>query len=727
MAKRRIKSGPRRRRIDDLAARDEEFLTEVAGESESEWAEEGEGAKQESHEDARTFGESGKAWMVVELSEDNQQATLKALSFGGEKIKGQEVVDAIRDQYQIRHGFDKEAIKEAIAKARKDDVARGAFVIAKGTPGVAGEDGVISLKFMPESEGQGNIGYQALKDSLSREELDAVLESELPSALVAPGELLAVVTDPTEGEPQKDVLGNAVTQPGAEADLKAGENVEATADGFVAKAYGYTCLLDSRISVLSPIWVSGDLQRAHFIHFPQVRAEVQAQSHWLLQALQLKGVTSGIDEVAIEKLCEEAPAATEKCSVLVAGGKAPVDGQDTYVKYRFEAEQRVGKILPDGSIDFKDRNTASGVFADQLLGEMIPATKGEPGTNLQGEEVAARDGEEKTFTAGQNVRTQTEKDVVQFYSEIEGAINIAGETIEVQPIYSVSGDVDFESGNVDLPMNVEIAGSVRSGFTVKSGGSVVIGGIVENGANIHAEGDVIAANGILGHDTKVVALGSVETKFIQNSTVMAVENVTVGAYIMNATVRAGGEVKVEEGGGGRGGSIIGGEVIASKRIQAKLIGSADTDRTVVGVGPNAEQLKRQRELHQLMRIADAQIPDLVKRLGIPKADIDHIEALLERTPEKRREEIEEPAAKLKALVHSRELAHNSQEELAEQIASCVSKGRISASETVYEDVQVQFGSDTIRIGNAVKGVEFRLGAEGIRWRPLDSSEAGGVP
>ena len=411
-------------------------------------------------------------------------------------------------------------------------------------------------------------------------------------------------------------------------------------------------------------------------------------------------------------------------SILIAKGRAVVDGKDAHIKYSFDPEKRAGKILPDGAIDFKERNATIGISAEQSLGEVISASEGVPGLNVKGEEVPAKDAEEKTFTAGQNVKTVSETNAVNFVAEIDGAVNISGETIEVLPIFNVSGDVDYESGNIDLPMNVEIGGTVRSGFTVKSGGSVVIGGAIENGADIHAKGDVVAAQGIFGEETKVVALGNVEAKFIQNSTVMAHGNVTVGTYILNAIVRSGGEMIVEEGSGSRGGSIIGGDVIASKSIQAKLLGSADTDRTLVGIGPNPEQLEQQSKLQRQIREADREVPGLVRRLGLTKADVGEIEALLERVAEKRREEIEEPASKLKDLILLRDQAVVEQEELDKSIAASIAEGVVTTADTAYEDVYVQFGSETSRVSSDMKAVEFRFGKNGIRMRPLETSSEG---
>ena len=738
MAKRSTRGGSRpvRRRVDDTISLDEAYLEEMSGEA----AEGGEGEDEGKEggdkdrdgeregdvapEGAHKFGDSGKAWMTVEIPEDNQQATVTALSFGGEELKPQVVVDVLREHYKIHHGFNKDALKEVIKKAQDEPVARGAFVVAQATAPEPGEDGKVVLKFLPDAGEAASITYRAMKDALAKEELETVLESEILSALVAPEELLAVVEDPTDGEAGKDVFGNATTEPGEKAKLRAGENVEATEDGIVSKAFGYVCLIDDEISVLPPIWVSPDFESAHFVHFPQVRAVKAPEPEWMVESLHLKGVSSGIEDVVVVTLSEKLPAATEKCSILIAKGVAPTDGVDTHVKYSFDAEKRAGKVLPDGTIDFKERNVAIGVSAEQFLGEVIPATEGAPGLNVKGEEIPAKDGEEKTFTAGQNVKSQSEANTTKFVSEIDGAVNISGETIEVLPIFNVSGDVDYESGNIDVPMNVEIAGSVRGGFVVKSGGSVVIGGAIENGADVHAKGDVIAAQGIFGEETKVVALGNVEAKFIQNSTVMAHENVTVGAFILNAIVRSGGEVSVEEGSGSRGGSIIGGEVIASKRIKAKYLGSADTDRTLVGIGPNAEQLEQQNKLSRLIQETDSQIPDLVRRLGLVKADIAEVDALLERAPDRRRQEIQEPADKLKELIRSREDAVSEQEELEQQITAAVSEGVVATADTVFQDVYMQFGSETSRVSADMKEVEFRLGKDGIRMRPLETTSEG---
>ena len=153
MARRRTRGGSRpvRRRVDDTVAIDEEYLKEMSGTEEGD-DDEGNEGEAGPEEGAHTFGESGKAWMTVEIAEDNLQATVTALSFGGEKLKPQVVDDVLREHYQVHHGLKKDALKEVIKKAQEESVARGAFVVAQGEPAKKGEDGNLVVKFLPESE-----------------------------------------------------------------------------------------------------------------------------------------------------------------------------------------------------------------------------------------------------------------------------------------------------------------------------------------------------------------------------------------------------------------------------------------------------------------------------------------------------------------------------------------------------------------------------------------------
>ena len=94
-------------------------------------------------------------------------------------------------------------------------------------------------------------------------------------------------------------------------------------------------------------------------------------------------------------------------AVLVARGTEPNPGTDAHLNFGVDIEARHGTVLKDGSIDFRQRNTAAGVKAGDLIVEREPFTPGQAGRTVTGEPVPAEDGEDgedRSLVPGQNVR-----------------------------------------------------------------------------------------------------------------------------------------------------------------------------------------------------------------------------------------------------------------------------------------------------------------------------------
>ncbi|MBQ38095.1 MAG: hypothetical protein CME04_17060 [Gemmatimonadaceae bacterium] len=514
--------------------------------------------------------------------------------------------------FELQGHFDGKVLRQLIKQAEADAV-RGSFPIAHGTPAEPGEDGRVELECI---EGHLDTLAPALATDfvaiLARTDLDEVVGAEVSGVTVTPGQIIARVIPPTEGTPGKDLLGQPLTDPGEAVVIEAGGHTRLEGDHVESEVFGYLHRVGDCFTVVPPVWVGEESTKAYFIHFPELLRHESYEPEWVSGALDAAGVTHGIDGEAIDSMCADWPAATEARAVLLASGIDPKDGEDTHVDFDFDPSKRAGAVRPDGSIDYRERNANIGVAAGQLIGKIVPATQGKPGSDVVGTESPAKDGEDKQIGAGENVTAKSEDGTTVFYSDIDGAISVTGDTIEVQPVYTISGDVDYETGNIDLPMNVEIGGSVKSEFKVKSGGSVTIGGVLEPGCEVTAAGDVVIANGVFGDTTRVTSSGNVETKMVQNSTVTAHGDLTVGSYIYNAIVRAGGTVTVEEGGGDRAGSIFGGEVMAGKQVVAKRIGSEETAHT------GADLLRNLRFL--VARNEDVHVKPLVDRCQASQGD-----------------------------------------------------------------------------------------------------------
>ena len=433
--------------------------------------------------------------------------------------------------------------------------------------------------------------------------------------------------------------------------------------------------------------------------------------------LELREVRHGIDETSIEKLCQDEMDPLHKRSVCIARGSAAVAGEDGHVKFTVDPEKWAAKILEDGTVDLRERNVAVSVKADQLLGEVVPATQGQPGMDLSGEEIPTTDGEECKFTAGENVREEREGEVVKFYSQIDGNVQVVGDSIQVNPVFIVNGDVNYEIGNIDAAKDVQVSGSVCSGFSVKAGGTVTVSGMIESGAAVNARGDILVSQGIVGDTTKVVALGNVETKFIQNSAVMAGGDIVVGSYVFSARARAGGRIVVNTGGGDRGGSIVGGEVIATNGIESKLIGSASADRTLVGIGANPEDAARLGKLRKAIELCDSNIVRLMRTLGLQSVDADRIKEMIQKAAPARRQFLIDAVKKLNELVAAREKSWKMQQELRDEVAEILGKAQIKATGKVFADVDIQMGESAVTVSEDIERPLFLMTPDGIRCRP----------
>lgn len=711
------------RRGPDSESLDREYLSAMSraggsGQAGSEASAQGVGEGAGAGPVRRPLDEAELAWVVVEISPDGMAASLKELCFAGnDSLDAEGLRQAVRQLYHISSGLDTELIDQLATRARAStgSVVRGDFPIARGTPPGAGEDGKIAFPSL-EGEGVPPSGTE-LREALAQTELAAVLAPNPLTRLVGPGTEIALIVPPQGGGQGEDVFGNPVPGPGAAPQLRHGTGVQLTGDQYSAAIYGYVCLDEDEICVLSPIWISADRTEAHFIHYPQSGADPTPDSGWLMHLLELKGVTSGIDEVAIEKLCRGALEAEEKAAVRIAAGTPPVPGVDAHVGYAIDVEKKSGAIQEDGSIDLRERNTAAGIAQDQLLGEFVPATMGQPGVDLSGQEIPAPDGEKREFTAGENVRTEIEGEVIRCYSEIDGTVLIKGDTVQVNPVLSLTGNVDYDSGNIDVPGDVQISGSVGTGFTVKAGGSVSVGDTIESGAEVRSGGDIAAAKGIVGETTKVVAVGNVETKFIQNATVLAQGDILVGSYIFNGSVRSGGRVVVSSGGGGRGGSIIGGEVIAARGIEAKRVGSSTTDRTVVGIGSDPETAARLTRARKAIDFADTGIRRALRTLGVETVDAQILTDLIKRAPRARKDLVIGLVQRLREAVGTKEESLQTEQELREQISQALGQAQITVTDQVFAGTRVRFGDEVSAISDDLKSAIFFYADDGVRYRP----------
>ena len=662
-------------------------------------------------EERHNFGTEPNTWMVVQTDPRGQEATLTRLSPGGDtSLVPSDLIEALGEHYNIQLGFDEEAISSLLetALASPDTILNLNQVIARAKTPVPGDDARIKWE-SKLSEDRLTEAFQ-IHAALKLQPLEAAMKCNARGILVLPDQVLAHVLPETEGEPGRNIFGEERRVPGRPVSLELGENVRLEDDKIIAGAYGYVGIGEGVLSIAPPIWIAEDSLRAVYCHMVLFEKPPLPTEDAVRSLLTESKVTYGINNRAIEKLCSKQLSPRRKRVLTLARGGPPMNGEDTRIEYTFDPEQRAGKIMPDGSIDFGHRNLVIGVGENELLATVHPATEGIAGYTIFNEELAATDGEEKVYKAGDNVRAEGDPPA-KFFAAVDGNAQVSGDVIHVKPIYVINGDVDYETGNIDVATDVQIAGNVRAGFTVESRGSVTVSGSVESGATVVAAGDVIVSQGIVGEQTNdtargILSMGTIQCKFIQTANVLAKEAIEVGSYIFNASVRCGGEITVRSGGGERGGSIVGGEVFAARSIQAKNIGSSTTAGTVIGLNSDpvtAIKLARLRkERLKLSRTIELQL----RALGLDVIDTERIKAVQYNTPKSRRAHIAQIVAKLYEAKELFDKVEADIKPLAKKNAVVEEGANIEIAGTIYPGAEVHVGQSVLAVDKDIRRSRF---------------------
>ena len=247
-----------------------------------------------------------------------------------------------------------------------------------------------------------------------------------------------------------------------------------------------------------------------------------------------------------------------------------------------------------------------------MLVEKIPATKGRDGQSVRGRREVVEDGSDIDLAPLAGDGTEVTEDGLKLVATDSGVPSQENNKIAVLPTYSIAGDVDFSTGNVEFAGNLEVRGDVRPGFRIHATGSIEVGGLIDGGS-LDAGGDVRVRRGVIGQGVTVVrAGGSVETAFVEKAEIHAGGSIQIGNEIRQSLVVAEGSIEVQ-----RAGRIVSGTVRAGERITARRVAQPMGTKTVLQLGwgkdmtaPSPEQ-GMQPELH----VSDGVDADVLITIG----------------------------------------------------------------------------------------------------------------
>ncbi len=319
----------------------------------------------------------------------------------------------------------------------------------------------------------------------------------------------------------------------------------------------------------------------------------------VLRIMKHHGIKQGVKkDVIIEKLNKK----DFYTDTVVAEGRQAVDGTDGKFLYYFRKElKKKPRVLSNGTVDYKSMELFEMVQSGQLVAEYQPATSGVFGYDVTGRLCSPTRGKELPPLHGKGF-TMSE-DRKKYYSMLDGIIELdAKGNLDIRNVYTVPGNVDISTGNINFNGDVNIVGNIESGYTVNATGNVVVNGSCEGGS-IEAGKDIILHKGCQGQGIgSLKAGGTITGQFFESVSITAGGDV-VASYLLNCDARIEGKLLVE----GRKGLILGGYMCAKQGVNCYGIGNVTEIKTIVEVGISKEELANYQELLKQIKKIEEEI------------------------------------------------------------------------------------------------------------------------
>jgi hypothetical protein len=280
---------------------------------------------------------------------------------------------------------------------------------------------------------------------------------------------------------------------------------------------------------------------------------------------------------------------------VVARGTPPAPGHPPEIRYYFDTNPlRVGTLLEDGTMDWKNRGEIPQVAVGDLLAEKLGGDPGQPGTSIFGLEIAPPRVKDPTLKFSKGA--ERSEDGRQILAKIKGTPKLGSDgRIGVFGVLPIDSDIGVETGNVEFDGHIEVNGGITSGYKVK-GGSLSIKEI--QNAEIEMTDDLVSYGGVYGSTIKVG--GHFKASHIHNSTIEVLGDLVVEKEVFGCTIEVNGRCLIDDG------KIIGSKIAAKKGIQVKDIGTPAARPSELTVGVD---FKFERD----MNTCKEQLADLERR------------------------------------------------------------------------------------------------------------------
>lgn len=270
--------------------------------------------------------------------------------------------------------------------------------------------------------------------------------------------------------------------------------------------------------------------------------------------------------------------ATEEVALL--RGRPPLDDTPAALQMAVGQKQAVTGDQPApskvDSVDFYSQNSFVVVKQDQVIGTIVPYSRGVDGMDVFGKTIIRKMAAAEKVSVGKNAKIS--EDGTKVIASMMGCVHTERLKVWVEPQLDIPKDVDFSTGHISFEGDVAIGRNVLDLFKVKVTGSLRVGGAIE-AAEVEAGHDLIVQGGIVQKEKGHCKTGgAIHAKYVTNARLDAGGDVVVRKELANSRVVSGGKVIIEAG------PLMGGTTVARAGVTCHSLGSAACVRTLVELG-----------------------------------------------------------------------------------------------------------------------------------------------
>jgi len=526
----------------------------------------------------------------VDINQDKTRASLylrKGVA-GAQPLEMKAISQALKDSGV--HGFDAEQLKTAIHDFMESkELVLPEYVLIEGASSTRGEDKDVKVSVEPFSEEEKKPIMDRLKDWSSRNALEALelnLDETLALAFVENGQVIARVSEGSNGKDGKDIYGNVIPGlPGNDPELKLfnglelhGSEIKTAQDGlllfkaseksFHGKVIDYQ---DGKIG----IHISEDSMEVKGDFFRETGPGLPISIDNIKKVLSANGIIKGIDWMALEKACAHTRENGSILGHLVAKGVSPIAKGGSAVKWLISLE------LPELSgADTSEAKTVlvkAGVpIAD--LSEAVP--QGRAGYDVMGKVIPIEKAAALFIEHDQSIRELPAGKGKRLIAARSGELSFDGKTLKILTTKTIEGDVNQETGKIKFSGEIKITGNVLSGSVVMGSSHVTVDGYAEE-ALITSGGKATVTMGLKGGGKGVLrARAGISAAFVERSSAVALGDIQLNKGSILSIIKTNGKLFISS----ENGKLSGGVCQARQGIDAADIGSEKGLRTEISFG-----------------------------------------------------------------------------------------------------------------------------------------------